>query len=268
MGFAEWIGGGGDIMFEYVKEYGLVFDGTLTPRKATRRILLHHTSGGDAETVQGIHAYHLSKGHKGIDYNICVERDGTVSWGRGLAYCGGSVNNSAAGTKGMNDDSVAIVALGDFEHNHMPKLQKEALMRVTRDVAQYYGITEIKGHNEVAGRGYTDCPGRYFPLDEAREYAAVKEDEASGQQGGGKLPELTRNLKLASPMLRGGDVQAAQVRLNLHKAQAGKEDGIYGEKTREAVIRFQKARIAEGYDLGSAGADGVVGQKTWGILWQ
>lgn len=257
-------------MFEYIKEYSLQFCGALTPRKATRRILLHHTSGGDAETVQGIHAYHLSKGHKGIDYNICVERDGTVAWGRGLAYCGGSVNNSAAGTKGMNNDSIAIVALGDFERNRMPYAQKEALKRVVRDVAQYYGLTDIKGHNEVAGRGYTDCPGQYFPIDEVREYAA-RESEKEAEQPqtpGTNVPALTRNLKLVSPLMRGGDVQAAQNRLAYHKAQPGNVDGIYGSKTHEAVVRFQKARISEGHDLGSAGADGVIGQKTWKLLWQ
>lgn len=163
--------------FSYVKDYGLQFNGALVPRKATRRILLHETCGGPRETVQGIHAYHQSNGHKGIDYNICVERDGSVAWGRGLEYCGGSVNNSNASTKGMNDDSVAIVALGNFDVDQMPEAQKEGMKRITRDVAQYYGITEIKGHNEVAGKDYTTCPGKYFPLDEIRQAALAKEEE-------------------------------------------------------------------------------------------
>jgi len=258
-------------LFEYVKDYRLQFAGALTPRKTTRRILLHHTSGGSAETVPGIHAYHLSRGHKGIDYNICVERDGTVAWGRGLEYCGGSVNNTNPPTRGMNNDSVAIVALGDFEHNQMPDAQKEALKRVTRDVAQYYGISEIKGHNEVAGRDYTDCPGQYFPLEEVRAYAAggapqeTSAPSPAPQPGG--TPALTRNLKLASPMMRGEDVRQAQERLAYHRAQPGKTDGIFGSNTRAAVVRFQKARIAEGDDLGSAGADGVIGPKTWALLW-
>lgn len=258
-------------MFEYVKDYGLRFNGALVPRKATRRIILHHSEGGDAETVPGIHAYHLSRKHKGIDYNICVERDGTVAWGRGLEYCGGSVNNTNAPTRGMNDDSVAIVALGNFEANQMPDVQKEALKKVTRDVAQYYGIREIKGHNEVAGRDYTTCPGQYFPLEEVRAYAAggapqeTSAPSPAPQPGG--TPALTRNLKLASPMMRGEDVRQAQERLAYHRAQPGKTDGIFGSNTRAAVVRFQKARIAEGDDLGSAGADGVIGPKTWALLW-
>lgn len=81
------------------------------------------------------------------------------------------------------------------------------------------------------------------------------------------IPALTRNLKLTDPMMRGDDVRQAQERLEHHLAQPGKIDGVYGKKTKAAVIRFQKARIAEGYDLGSAGADGVIGPKTWKILW-
>lgn len=120
-------------MFEYVKDYGLKFKGTLVPRKSTKRILLHETCGGPLETVLGIHAYHLSRGHKGIDYNICVEKDGGVVWGRGLEYCGGSVNNSNISTKGMNDDSVAIVALGNFDIDQMPEAQKDGIKRITRE---------------------------------------------------------------------------------------------------------------------------------------
>lgn len=154
--------------FGYVKDCGLQFNGALVPRKSTVRIIEHHTSGGAGETVQGVHNYHLSKGHKGIDYNFCVLADGTVVNGRGLEYCGGSVNNSAPRSKGMNDNSVAIVALGDFEHNQMPEAQKEGLKRITRDVAQHYGITEIIRHKDVSD---TDCPGQYFPFDEIKAYA-------------------------------------------------------------------------------------------------
>lgn len=91
-----------------------------------------------------------------------------------------------------------------------------------------------------------------------------------GNTGGGSssnAPVLTRNLKLTSPMMRGEDVRQAQERLEYHKAQPGKIDGTFGKNTKAAVIRFQKARIAEGHDLGSSGADGVIGQKTWNLLW-
>lgn len=251
-------------MFEYVQDYGLKFNGALVPRKKTVRIIEHHTSGGPEETVQGIHAFHLGNKHKGIDYNFCVLADGTVVKGRGLEYCGGSVNNSAPESKGMNDDSVAIVALGDFEHNEMPEAQKEGLKRITRDVAQYYGITEIIRHKDVAD---TDCPGKYFPFDEVKAYALGGQPQsAPAPAPEPSVPGLTRNLKLTSPMMRGDDVLKAQERLEKHLAQPGKIDGIFGGKTKAATKRFQQARKNEGRDIGAV--DGIIGPKTWRILWE
>lgn len=80
------------------------------------------------------------------------------------------------------------------------------------------------------------------------------------------VPELTRNLKLTDPMMRGDDVRQAQERLEKHLAQPGKIDGVFGNSTKEAVIRFQQARKNEGRDIGAV--DGVIGPKTWKILWE
>lgn len=80
------------------------------------------------------------------------------------------------------------------------------------------------------------------------------------------IPTLTRNLKLTSPMMRGDDVRQAQERLEKHLAQPGKIDGVFGNSTKEAVIRFQQARKNEGRDIGEV--DGVIGPKTWAILWE
>lgn len=80
------------------------------------------------------------------------------------------------------------------------------------------------------------------------------------------IPTLTRNLKLTSPMMRGDDVRQAQERLEKHLAQPGKIDGVFGNDTKEAVMRFQQARKNEGRDIGEV--DGVIGPKTWKILWE
>lgn len=80
------------------------------------------------------------------------------------------------------------------------------------------------------------------------------------------IPALTRNLKLTSPLMRGDDVRQAQERLEKHLAQPGKIDGVFGNSTKEAVIRFQQARKNEGRDIGEV--DGVIGSKTWAILWE
>ena len=87
-----------------------------------------------------------------------------------------------------------------------------------------------------------------------------------------KVPVLERVLKFSDPMMKGEDVKAAQERLLHHGANVGAVDGIFGEKTKAAVIAFQTARIKEGRDVGCRyngnKADGKIGQLTWAILWE
>ncbi|AYH40703.1 hypothetical protein A5N82_13530 [Christensenella minuta] len=86
------------------------------------------------------------------------------------------------------------------------------------------------------------------------------------------VPELTRVLKRTSPMMTGDDVRQLQERLKAHLADPGKIDGEFGDKTRDAVIAFQQARINEGRDVGCRyngnKPDGKCGELTWAILWE
>lgn len=83
------------------------------------------------------------------------------------------------------------------------------------------------------------------------------------------VPELTRVLKRGC---KGEDVRQAQERLNHHKANTGKVDGVFGTNTYNAVVRFQQARINEGRDVGCRyngnKPDGKIGELTWLILWE
>ena len=76
-----------------------------------------------------------------------------------------------------------------------------------------------------------------------------------------EIPVLTRNLKyVEGDLMRGEDVGMAQERLKLHKCDPGKIDGVFGYKTREAVISFQTKN--------GLTVDGIIGQATWNALWQ
>ncbi len=150
--------------FDYVKDAGLGFARALTRRKKTNLIVLHHVQGN--MSVTAVHQLHLGRGHKGIDYNIYVDKDGTVYWGRGLEMEGGHT----LAKLGINVRSVGIVCNGDFTRERMGAAQLESLKRVVMDVVRYYGfesVAQIVGHGEV---GNTDCPGKFFPLAEVKEY--------------------------------------------------------------------------------------------------
>lgn len=161
-------------MFEYVKDYGLQFNGILEEREKTDLIVFHHSEGGVKETVRSIHEYHQTEGHKGIDYNGCIEQDGGIAWGRGLLYEGGhTLNKKGLPTYGVNGRSFGVVCLGNFQENEMGQPQKEGLKTFTADLVRYFhigSISQLVTHREIAGRDHTDCPGDNFPIDELREF--------------------------------------------------------------------------------------------------
>lgn len=68
----------------------------------------------------------------------------------------------------------------------------------------------------------------------------------------------TRQLYFKRPNMRGEDVKELQVRLNRSIDAGLKVDGLFGPRTREAVIDFQR-------DRGLA-RDGIVGPKTQAAL--
>lgn len=67
-----------------------------------------------------------------------------------------------------------------------------------------------------------------------------------------------RVLKITSPLMYGSDIKKVQSKLNSLGYNAGKVDGYYGNNTKNAVIRFQKAK--------KISADGIVGPQTWNKL--
>ncbi len=65
---------------------------------------------------------------------------------------------------------------------------------------------------------------------------------------------ITRILKLKTPRMNGSDVLELQTYLNLNGYDCGLADGVFGNKTKQAVINFQKANGLLG--------DGIVGLQT------
>lgn len=130
----------------------------------------------------------------------------------------------------------------------------------------------IKYHTSQNRSGkYTNSGFVYFKWDGSSIYGSypyVKTPPAHiGNFNAGKNITLTakppkpnnsgysRLLKVTSPLMYGNDVKKVQARLNQLGYKAGSVDGYYGNNTRNAVIRFQKAK--------GLSADGIVGPQTW-----
>lgn len=57
---------------------------------------------------------------------------------------------------------------------------------------------------------------------------------------GQATPNITRILKLTIPRMTGEDIKSLQTYLNSHSYPCGLADGVFGTKTNQAVINFQK----------------------------
>jgi N-acetylmuramoyl-L-alanine amidase len=110
----------------------------------------------------------------------------------------------------------------------------------------------------------TELAGTFGPttkdaVHEFQRRRGLPSDGTVGPETWGELVEAgwrlgDRTLYLRSPSFRGDDVRELQRRLNALGFDAGKEDGIFGERTAEGVMEFQRNIADE--------VDGMVGLET------
>lgn len=130
------------------------FANTLTKRKSTKYIILHHRAGnGD---VQSIHSQHLGQGWSGIGYNFYVRKDGKV-------YSGRPIDTVGAHAPDYNSVSIGVCFEGNFETEKMSDTQIKAGREVITYLKGKYPKAEIKKHKDFNA---TSCPGKNFPFDE------------------------------------------------------------------------------------------------------
>jgi len=139
------------------------------------------------------------------------------------------------------------------------------MMRTLSRGARGEAVRDIQAR--LAGLGYPVDPrehGEFGPSTErgVREFQQRRRLMVDGRVGDDTWNELVeagyslgdRVLYLRYPFFRGDDVRALQANLNLLGFDAGREDGILGERTDRAVLEFQR-------NVGLP-SDGIVGATT------
>ncbi|MDE5653764.1 MAG: N-acetylmuramoyl-L-alanine amidase [Muribaculaceae bacterium] len=167
---------------DFQQKSRLVVDGIVGPKtwgalgaggsssRAVDEIIVHYsaTPAGENFTVDQIRQMHLQRGFSDIGYHWYIDLQGEIHAGRseslagahclghntrsiGVCYCGGCPPRSVSGWSSTGLDT-------------RTPAQRDALLRLLRDLRRRYPAATIHGHCEFAAK---PCPG----FDAAREYA-------------------------------------------------------------------------------------------------
>lgn len=221
-----------------IVEAAYKWNGALTERRSTSRIILHHAAARSC-TAQQVHSWHLANGWAGIGYHFFVRKDGSV-------YRGRPENVVGAHAGGNNYDSIGVCFEGNFMDEQMGAVQLAAGAELVAYLKRKYGVTQVQKHCDVNATG---CPGTHFP------FAAVAGDAERPDPAWETVPVAVRMLRAG---MSGADVRTLQAALNANGYDCGSTDGIFGANTAAALKKFQTD-----WDLG---ADGIAGNGTWGKL--
>lgn len=140
------------------------------------RIIVHHSDGPSAATVESVRAYHTAprprgRGWSDIGYHLVLREDEASGWlvegGRPLAQVG-------AHDQGQNEGSIGVCVFGAYSATVAPPPAAwELLVGLVSGLCRRYGLSAeaVEGHreHEPVGGG-TSCPG----FDPERLRRAVK----------------------------------------------------------------------------------------------
>lgn len=134
----------------------ITFSKPLYNRKATNRIVVHHSVSDPMTSAETIHQWHLDKGWSGIGYHYVIRGDGSIQTGRGIDYQG-------AHTYNYNGDGIGICLSGNFMYSPPTELQLQSLVELVRYIKGVYKKELLlQRHKDL---NPTACPGDMFPMD-------------------------------------------------------------------------------------------------------
>lgn len=224
------------------------------PIRGQTKTLSNHASGTaiDINAVshgRGVHGT-WSASEKAKIHAFLATLDGVVRWGED--YSSASVIDGMHFEINASEARVAAVAKKIGQTGSKSRTALTSVLAVLALTAAGYGVHTATNPGPPAPKPVVKPAPKPSPSKTSKSIKTVTKPT--------KKPVVKPAPKPSKPSLKrvltvgshGSDVRYLQARLGLHT------DGIYGPKTRAAVIRYQKAHHLK--------ADGLVGKKTWSTI--
>lgn len=162
----------------------LNFTRGLPNNNSPKNIVLHHTEC-NGWSIERLHELHKGNGWVGIGYHFYIRKDGSIYRGRPEWTLGSHC-------KGFNKNSIGIAFEGDYHNTDksMPDTQFNAGLQLISYLKNKYGNMGIYGHREV---GNSNCPGKYFPLNNFKNGKATTTSNNSSGSLDGRIGSCTGN---------------------------------------------------------------------------
>ena len=229
-------------------------------KKRVQGIALHHSGVKNGPkgvaAVKAFERHHMdANGWNAIAYNWLVDEEGVLDEGRGAGVI-------SAATRPYNSRTESICYTGDGD-KPVPEKALESIRWLIGDIQERYGQKLwVKGHRDLAS---TSCPGTWLynwlqggmgitRMPEPKEWDGIT---AQIERLGAIVARKPLSRRRRS---RGEAVRVAQERLKAIGIDPGRVDGVFGGRTRTAVVNFQRKYK----DVLSV--DGVIGRNTWKVL--
>lgn len=228
--------------FPLKPEYITVHETDNTARGANAEAHARLLEAGNRERVA---SWHFTVDDHSIYQHIPTNE---VAWHAGDGGNGPGNRKSLAVEICVNED-------GDFE-----KAKQNAIWLIRKLMADHnIPIERVVPHHHWTGK---NCPRHILTywdefIAQVKGAAEAKpaKPAAPAKPSQPAEPKVALPDKVLKPGDRGADVKAVQQALNKLNFKCGVADGIYGPKTQDAVLRFQKAYGIKPYD-------GIYGPKT------